>query len=175
MNSQLAKIFLEIAEYLAMDNIPFKPAAYEKAARGIESLKKDIEDIYREEGLDGLEKIPGVGKSIAEKIEEYIRTGKIKYYQELKKEYPVSLLELSSVEGLGPKHIKTLYDKLEIKDLADLEKAAREGEIEKLPRFGKKVQENILRGIEFVKAGQGRMLLGSRGGKRRKKWKWRVR
>ena len=161
MNSQLAKIFLEIAEYLAMDNIPFKPAAYEKAARGIESLEKDIEDIYREEGLDGLEKIPGVGKSIAEKIEEYIRTGKIKYYQELKKEYPVSLLELSSVEGLGPKHIKTLYDKLEIKDLADLEKAAREGEIEKLPRFGKKVQENILRGIEFVKAGQGRMLLGS--------------
>ena len=160
MNFQLAKIFYEIAEFLAMDEIPFKPQAYEKAGRILESLSDDVKEIYERGGFQALKEIPGVGESIAEKIEEFIKTGKVKYHLELKKKCPVDLEHLTVVEGLGPKHIKTLYKELGVRNLEDLEKAAQAGKIEKLPRFGPKIQENILRGIEFVKGGQGRLLLG---------------
>lgn len=160
INLQLARIFYEISEYLAMDEIPFKPQAYEKAARILESLSEDAKEIYKQGGFQALKEIPGVGESIAEKIEEFIKTGKVKYHVELKKKCPVDLEHLTAVEGLGPKLIKTLYQKLGVKNLSDLEKAAEAQKIEKLPRFGPKIQENILRGIEFLKGGQGRLLLG---------------
>lgn len=104
--------------------------------------------------------ISGIGQGLAEKIEEFIKKGRIAEYEKLKKACPVDLEHLTTVEGLGPKTIKTLYQKLRIKNLADLEKAAKTRKIEKIPHFGPKAQENILRGIEFVKGGQGRMLLG---------------
>ena len=160
INLPVAKIFYEISEYLAMDEVAFKPQAFEKAARVLEELSEDAAEIYERGGIKELKEIPGIGESLAEKIEEYIKTGKIKYHAKLKKKCPVDLEHLTAVEGVGPKSIKVLYEKLGVKNLADLEKAAKEGEIEKLPRFGKKIQENILRGIEFVKGGQGRMLLG---------------
>jgi DNA polymerase (family 10) len=79
LNQEIAKILYEIAEYLAMQNVPFKPYAYEKAAITLETLEKDVLDIYKKGGLKALEDIPGVGVSIAEKIEELIKTGHIKY------------------------------------------------------------------------------------------------
>jgi DNA polymerase (family 10) len=160
INLKVSKIFYQISEYYAMDDVAFKPQAYERAARLIEAMDDDLADIYKEGGVKALMEIPGVGRGMAEKIEEYVKVGKIKEYEKLKKACPVDLEHLTAVEGLGPKSIKMLYQKLHIKTLADLEKAAKTGKIEKLPRFGPKVQENILRGIEFVKGGQGRMLLG---------------
>ena len=65
--------------------MPFKPRAYRKAAENLEKLDKDVSEIYQKEGIKGLEKIPGVGKSIAQKIEEYLKKKKIKYYEEFKK------------------------------------------------------------------------------------------
>jgi len=85
-NKKIAEILYETAELLDIEGVAFKPKAYRKAAKALESLKKDISLIYKEEGLKGLKKIPGIGKSIAEKIEEYLKKGKIKYYEELKKE-----------------------------------------------------------------------------------------
>jgi len=159
-NDEIAKIFYEIGEYLEMQGVAFKPRAYEKVAETIGSLQEEVAGIYKKGGLKAVEKIPGVGVSIAEKIAELVKTGKIKYYEQLKKKTPVNLSELINIEGLGPKHIKKLYQKLKIRNLKDLEKAAKAGKISKLEGFGKKSEENILKGIEFVKKSGGRFILG---------------
>ncbi len=80
-NLELAQIFYQIADLLDMKEVAFKPRAYEKVARVLESLEKDVAEIYQEGGLAALEKIPGVGKGIAQRIEEFIKTGQIKDYQ----------------------------------------------------------------------------------------------
>ncbi|MFA5051142.1 MAG: DNA polymerase/3'-5' exonuclease PolX [Patescibacteria group bacterium] len=159
-NQELAKIFYEIAEYLEMQGVAFKPYAYQKAALTLETLEESVEDIYHKDGLKGLEKIPGVGESIALKMEEYLKTGKIKYYQKLKKQTPVKIDELTAVEGMGPQKIKILYEKLKIKNLKDLEKAAQAHKIAPLFGFGEKTEKNILEGITFLKRSRGRFLLG---------------
>ncbi|GAI18354.1 unnamed protein product, partial [marine sediment metagenome] len=107
-----------------------------------------------------IEKIPGVGKNIGAKIIEYLKTGKIRYYQDYKKRYPIDMKELTSVEGLGPKMVRDLYKILKIKNLKDLEKAARDGKIRDLANFGEKTEKNILQGIKFLKRTKGRFLLG---------------
>ena len=160
INQIISKIFYQMSEYYAMQDVAFKPQAYERAARLIEGLDDDLEDIYKEGGVKALMKIEGIGRGLAEKIGEYVKTGKIKEYAKLKKDCSVDLEHLTLVQGLGPKSIKVLYEKLKIRTLADLEKAAKAGTIAGLPRFGKKTQENILRGLEYVKGGQGRVLLG---------------
>lgn len=159
-NQEIAKIFHQISLFLEMEDVPFKPQAYEKVARILEAGDFDLEKIYQKQGIDGLERIPGVGKSIALKIEEFLKTGKIKYLQELEKKCPVEIEELTSIEGLGPKTIKTLYKELKIKNLRDLERAAQQGKIRKLENFGEKTEVNILEGIKFVKKSKGRFLLG---------------
>ena len=158
-NQKIAEIFYEIAEYLNMKNIPFKPRAYEKAAEVLEGLEENVSLIYEKGGIAALEKIPGIGLSLAQKIEEFIKTKKIKYYEELKKELPVNLEELRKVEGLGPQSIKKLYDYLKIKNINDLKKAALNGKIRNLPGFGKKSEEKILKSLEFLSKSQNRFLL----------------
>lgn len=159
-NSSIAKILRDIGIYLEMDNVPFKPRAYEKVAEAVEGLGESVEGIYKSGGLKAVEKIPGVGISIAEKIEELLKTGKVKYHNQLKKKIPVNLDELRTVQGLGPKTIKILYQKLKVKNLKDLEKAAKERKIRNLEGFGEKSEENILKGIEFLKKSGGRFVLG---------------
>ena len=159
-NQEIAKIFYDIAIYLEMEEVVFKPYAFEKAALSLESFSEDVENIYKKGGIKALEEIPGVGKSIAEKIEEYIKTGKVKEYEAFKKKMPVNIDELSAVEGIGPKMIRDLYKNLKIKNLNDLEKAAKAGKIRKLSGFGEKTEKNILQGIEFLKRNKGRFLLG---------------
>lgn len=159
-NQELAKIFYEIADFLEMEGVRFKPYAYQKAAITLETLEEDIEEVYKKGGLRALLKIPGVGESIAEKIEEYLKTGKIKYYEELKKKTPVNVEELVQVEGLGPKKVKVLYEKLGVRNLKDLERVAKAGKIAPLFGFGEKTEKNILEGIEFLKRSKGRFLLG---------------
>jgi len=159
-NQEIAKIFYEIAYFLEMENVKFKPFAYEKAALTLEGLEKDVEEIYKKEGFGGLKKIPGVGESIAKKIEEYLKTGKIKYYEDYKKKYPINLDELMEIEGLGPKRVKVLYEKLGIKNLKELEEAVKSHKIAPLFGFGEKTEKNILEAIEFAKRSKGRFLLG---------------
>ena len=128
----------EIGEHLAMKNIPFKPRAYEKAAGVIDGLEDEVADIYKTGGKKALEAIPGVGISIAEKIEELLKTGRVKYLEGLERKTPVDLAGFSRIEGLGPKSIKTLYQKLDIRTIAELEAAAKAGKIAKLEGFGEK-------------------------------------
>jgi len=159
-NQEIASIFYEIADFLEMEGIQFKPYAYRRVAITLETLEEDVEDIYKKGGLKALEKIPGVGKNIAERIEEHLKTGKIKYYQDLKKKTPVKMEELTTVEGLGPKRVKVLYQKLGIRNLKDLEKAAKAHKIAPLFGFDEKTEKNILEGIAFLKRSKGRFLLG---------------
>ncbi len=86
VNKKIAKILYEIAELLSLKGVSYKPAAYRKAAGNLENLQANVTEIYQKNGIRGLEQIPGVGKSIAGKIEEYIKKEKIKYYEELREE-----------------------------------------------------------------------------------------
>jgi DNA polymerase (family X) len=159
-NKEIARIFEEIAEYLEMDGVPFKPYAYQKAALTLETLQDDVADLYGRGGLKALKGIAGVGESIAKKIAEYLQTGKIEYYEEFKRKLPIDLDAIVSVEGVGPKKAKVLYEQLGIKTLEELEGAARAGNIAPLFGFGEKTEKNILQGLEFLKSSKGRFLLG---------------
>lgn len=156
-NKEIARLFYEIADFLEMQDVEWKPRAYRRAARSIEALSDPIEEFY-ERGE--LEEIDGVGESIAEKVKEYLETGKIEYYEELKEDLPVDVEALTSVEGIGPKTVKKLYESLDIKDLEGLEEAAEEGKIAELEGFGEKSEQRILDHLEMAKKGQERMLLG---------------
>jgi len=160
INSKIAHILNNISEFLAMDDVPFKPRAYEKAAISIEALDKSVFDIYKLGGIKALEQIPAVGKSIALKIDEYIKTGKIKEYEALKKKVPVNLNELSAIEGVGPKSILRLYKNLGIKNIKDLEKAIKNKKIRNIKGFGQKSEDNILMSIQFLKNSNQRFPLG---------------
>lgn len=159
-NEEIAKILYEIALYLEMKEVAFKPRAYEKAAQSIEATEEDVDDIYKRGGLKALEEIPSIGKGIGERIEEYLKTGRVKDYEKLKKQIPVDVQSLSAIEGIGPKLIKLFYQKLKIKNINDLERAAKAGKLAKLPRSGEKLQAKILKGIEFYRRSHARFLLG---------------
>lgn len=143
-----------------MEGVMFKPRAYEKAALGVEASGREIKEIYKEGGKDALKRIPGVGEGIAFHIEMLLKKGSFPEYRRLKKKIPVNISELTAVEGVGPKAIKILYQKLKVKNLADLEKAAHAGKIKKLARFGQRSEEKILRGIEFLRKSGGRQIMG---------------
>lgn len=159
-NREIAKLLVEMAALLEMQGVAFKPRAYEKAALGVESLDREAVDMYKSGGLKALENIPAVGKGIALHIEEMIKTGSFKEYRALKKKIPVDITSLLAVEGVGPQMIKTLWEKLRIRNLVQLEKTARAGKIRNLPHFGIKSEEKIIKGIEFLKASGGRQVLG---------------
>ena len=160
MNSEIVKIFYEMSALYEMEGVLFKPQAYEKAALGVETLDKEVGEIYKDGGLKALMEIPGVGKGIAEHLVEFLEKGHFREYERLKKKMPVNISELTAVEGVGPRMVKILWEKLRIRNLADLEKAARAGKIKKLEHFGQKSEEKILKGIEFLKKSGGRRVLG---------------
>ena len=159
-NYEVASILSKIAIFLEMDNVQFKPRAYEKAARSIEALEEEVEEIYKKGGLEALMEIPAVGQSIAEKIQEMITTGKLEYYETLKKKIPVDLDSLSGIEGLGPKKIKMLWEDLKIRNIEDLEQACISHKVCKLPGFQEKTEQNLLKGIDFAKRSKNRYVLG---------------
>jgi len=160
INKEIAKILYEIGEYLEIKGIQFKPRAYEKAGYSVDNLEEEVSEIYKKGGLKAVEDIPDVGVSIAQKIEELIKTGDLKYYEKLKKSLPIEIGELGSIEGVGPKMIFKLYKKLKVQNINDLEKAAKAGKIAKIEGFGKKTEEKILKGIEFLRKSSGKFLLG---------------
>lgn len=141
-------------------NVQFRARAYYRAADTIASLSENVTDIYNKHGVNGLLEIPSVGKAIASKIEEYLKRGKMHHLEELKAKVPINIDELYRIEGMGPKTIKMLYDKLQIKNLADLEKAATEGKLKTLPGFTEKKVQDIFKQIEFFKRGKGRLIIG---------------
>ena len=159
-NTEIASVLREMSLFLDMTAVAFKPRAYEKAAFSVAALDRPLAEIYAAGGVKALAAIPGIGKGIAERIEELLRTGRCKDHEALRRATPVDVAGLTAIEGIGPKMVKLLYDDLGVRSVADLEKAARAGKVRTLPRFGAKMEEKILRGIGFLSQGAGRRPLG---------------
>lgn len=158
-NREVAEILYQMAELLELQaENRFKIIAYSKAARAIEGLPEDVALVCREGRLRG---IPGVGRAIADKVEEYLQTGKIAAHQELLAKTPPGLAELLQISGLGPKTVSLLHDKLNVTNLEQLEIAAREHRIRRLPRMGPTRESNIIKAIERYKKRSTRILYSS--------------
>ena len=156
-NLEIAKILYEIADLLELNQIEYKPRAYRRAAQNIEMLSDDIENLYQKGILDD---IPGVGKSIKLKIQEYIETGELKYLNELRSQIPEGFQELLNIEGIGPKTAQILHQELGVKNVNELELSIKKGKLKNIKGFGKKKENNLLLAIELYKTSKERFLLG---------------
>ncbi len=159
-NKEIADIINEIATMLSLEDFAtarFEVRAYQKAALTVGTLQEPIEEVYQKGGVEALMELPGVGKSIAALIEEYLKTGKSKKYEMLKKKYPFDIASLTAIQGLGAKKALRLYQELKIKNIDDLKKAIEQHKIAKLEGFGEKSEELIKTGLGFMASGGGRM------------------
>ena len=149
-NKEIAKIFEELAKLLEIKGEnPFKIRAYLNASREINALPYSLESMVQE-GKD-LTKLPNIGEQIAKKIQEIVNTGKLEKLEKLKKEFPPALLNLLAIEGLGAKHIKTLYENLHFNTVEELQELAKEHKIQTLKGFGPKLEEKIAKGLKLLK------------------------
>jgi DNA polymerase (family 10) len=157
-NRQLADTFTLIADLLEIKGeVIYKTLAYRRAAENLVGLGKDINEMWKE---GKLEEIPGVGKAIAEKIDELLRTGKLQFLEKLKKEVPPGLAEWLKVPSLGPKKVGMIWKTLDITTLPQLEEAAKDGKLRDLPGMGTKSESAILAGIASLSRRSGRIPLG---------------
>jgi DNA polymerase (family 10) len=143
--SEIADIFEEIALLLELKGEnPFKARAYVNAARVLGNYEGDLGRLV---AGDGLKELPGIGEALHQKIIELAKTGRLKFYDDLRASVPEGLLGLLEIPSLGPKKIKTLHEKLGVASVADLEKACREHRVRDLAGFGAKTEEKLLAGI----------------------------
>jgi DNA polymerase (family 10) len=157
-NKQLSAVFTLIANLLEIKGeIIYKTLAYRKAAESLDTLGREASE-YWEEG--NLLEVPGVGKAIAEKIDELLTTGKLEFLEKLKKEVPESLAGWLQVPSLGPKKIAMIWKALSITTLPELEAAAKAGKLRDLPGMGAKSETAILEGIASLSRRSGRLPLG---------------
>ena len=157
-NKELADLFGRMADILEFkDENPFKISAYRKAARIIGDLTQDIEEIA-ESGK--LKDVPGIGEGMAQKIVEYLKTGKVSKFEEVRKGVPDELIAIMDIPGMGPKTLSMIHKEKGISSLSQLEKAVENGSLVGLPGIGEKKVENIKRGIQLLKQSKGRMNLG---------------
>ncbi len=157
-NRELAETFSLIANLLEIKGeVVYVTLAYRKAAESLISLAGDANQYWKE---DRLREIPGVGKSIAEKINELLQTGRLRFLEDLEKEVPAGLAEWLQVPGLGPKKAALIWKELGITSLEELSSAAREGRLRKLPGLGEKSEAQIISGIESLARRSGRVPIG---------------
>ena len=157
-NRLVVEIFYQIAGLLEIHgDMPFKVRAYRKAAQVIETLNEDIEHIVKE---NKLRLIPGVGEALAKKITEIVETGRLNYFEQLKKEIPDSLIALMNIPSVGPKKAAILYKKMGIANIQQLKEACEQEKLRDLEGFGEITERNIIRGIHMLEKAHGRFLLG---------------
>ena len=160
-NGQIATVFNNIGDLLDLKGeVVFKTRAYKKAARAIEHHPTELSQIFREEGEEGLSKVPSVGSAINKKVQELLSTGKLEYYEKLKAEFPEGVVELKDVPGVGPKTALKISRDLGVSDLAGLEAALKEGAVAALPGLGEKAAANILRHLQTLRTKDRRISLG---------------
>ena len=156
-NREIARIFSEIADIMEIkkDNI-FKIRAYRKAALNLDGFNRDLAQLSHKELLE----IPGVGADLAARIEEYLQTGTMALFEQLKREIPAGVFALLAIPDLGPKTARIIYDTLGITSIEELEQAALEHKLIGIRGIQQKTEENILKGIAAVKRGRERQPLG---------------
>ena len=158
-NDEIVELFNDMAAMLEIkgDSV-FKIRAYQRAANTIEQLSWSLAAAAA--AGDDLRKIPGVGKAISEKVQEYVATGHVAAYDRLAEEVPPNVLGMLEVPGMGPKTVKAVVEELGIGSVGELEQAALDGRLAQLPRMGKKSVENILRHIRAQRMRSDRTPLG---------------
>ena len=156
-NREIARIFSEIADIMEIkEGNVFKIRAYRRAALNLEGVSRDLALLSRKELLE----IPGVGADLAGRIEEYLQSGTMALYEQLKQEIPAGVFALLAIPDLGPKTAKAIYEALQIASIEELEQAALEHRLIGIKGIKQKTEENILRGIAAVKRGRERQPLG---------------
>src|SRR5947209_1806994 len=147
--NQVASILEQVAVLLTLkeDSNQFEVRAYENAARAVNALDGDIEQLTHEGKLKGT---PGLGSTTIKRIEELVNTGYLAFYEELRSNTPAVKLDMLRIPGVGPKKINAIYDQLHVNSIAELEQACRDDRVAHLPGFGKKTQDKILQGIAFL-------------------------
>ncbi|MCK4429952.1 MAG: DNA polymerase/3'-5' exonuclease PolX [Candidatus Aminicenantes bacterium] len=154
-NKEIAIIFSRIADALEIKGeTGFKVIAYRKASRILEDLTEDIEDISKEKRL---QEISGIGSGIAKKIEEYLKTGYMKKFDEALSDIPEGLLELLNIQNIGGKTVHLAYKQLGVKSLEDLKRVIDDGSLARLYGLGEKKVENIKKGITIYEHAQERI------------------
>ena len=157
-NIEIATLFNRIADLLQIQGAnPFRVRAYQRAAASLESLTDNIEAIV---SRGETREIPGIGEDLAAKIAEYCATGKLAFYEELKTQVPLGLLDIVAIPSVGPKTAKRIYDRFHVKDVDHLDKLAHSGKLLSVPGFKQKSVDNIIHGIEIVRRQRGTHLLG---------------
>jgi DNA polymerase (family 10) len=155
--NQVANLLDEIASLLELKegSNPFEVRAYQNAARAVNGLDGDIEELARQGKLKG---VPGLGSTSIKRIEEVVETGHIALYDELVETTPPIKLEMMRIPGVGPKKINAIYNQLHVNSIPELVQACEENKVADLPGFGKKTQDKILQGIAFLAQHAGRFL-----------------
>jgi len=157
-NAELARIFYEIGDMMELKGeLRFKADAYRRAAESVGHSSGDVARAYR---AGRPPRLVGVGKAIDEKLAELADTGRLRYYERLRREVPPSLVALLGIPGLGPRTIKQVFDELGVVDLASLEAAATSGRLRQLKGMSAKTEERILKGLEVLESQVVRMRLG---------------
>jgi DNA polymerase (family 10) len=158
-NREVADLFEKVAQMLSIrgDNI-HRVLAYRRAAEAINALGRDVNKVH---AAGELTQIPGIGKTLAAKIEEMLDTGRLEFFEKLSQEVPPQLVEMLRVEGLGPKRVKQIYESLGIQSMQELAVAAKEGKLKALPRMGAKSEARIVAAIDALsRHGDNRTPLG---------------
>jgi DNA polymerase (family 10) len=158
-NGEVARVFQDIADLLELKGESvFKVRAYQKAVRSIEHLPVELSQLKAE---GKLREVPGIGEAIEKKIAELLDTGRLKYYEELRAEFPEGVISLLQVPGVGPKTAMRLSTELGVKSIEDLEKAILDGRVAGLFRMGDKTADNILRGLRSMRTKEQRIPIGT--------------
>jgi DNA polymerase (family 10) len=157
-NQQVAQTFITIAQMLEIqgENI-HRVLSYRRAAENIAALEDDVNDLWRKGQLTD---IPRVGKTLAAKIDELLRTGKLEFLERLAEQVPLGVVEMLQIPDVGPRTAARLWKELGLTRIEDVERAAQAGKIQTLPRMGAKTEAKILAGIEALQRRTGRVSLG---------------
>ena len=157
-NKQIARVLRETAQLLEIDGaIIGRYRSYEKAAELIEGLPESIEQLVKEP--EKLEELPGIGERMVEHLTEIVKTGDYNLRKKLLKKYPVTILEVLTLQGLGPKKVAFLWSNFKAASVADVERLATEGKLRDLPGFGEKSEQNILKAVQVFKKSTGRFIV----------------
>jgi DNA polymerase (family 10) len=157
-NLEVSFIFNQIADLLEIQGAnPFRVRAYRRAALNIEGLADNIETLTAN---GTLRNVPGIGEDLASKIDEYIRTGRIEFHEQLKQDVPLGLAKMVEIPSVGPKTAKEIYDRFRIHTIEELEALCKTEQLLGVPGFKQKTIDNILKGIEVFRRRRGNYLLG---------------
>ena len=157
-NQTVAAIFAEMADILAIQGENYhRIMAYRRAAENIAALGRPLEEVWR---AGELETIPGIGKTLAAKIDELMRTGRLQAYEKLKAQVPEGVVAMLQIPDVGPRKAALFWKELGITSIDELEKAAKAGKLRDLPGMGARSEQKVLEGIQALKRRTGRVPLG---------------